>query len=202
MQWFIAYFALFCNGLLHILHCFAMVYCIFCIVLQWFIAYFALFCNGLLNILHCFAMVYCIFCIVLQWFVAYFALFCNGLLHILHCFAMVYCIFCIVLQWFIAYFALFCNGLLHIFHCFAMVYCIFYIAGGSWCHAKREGVEDIWCWCGKSSHCPPSFHTAWGTAECLVAILHTNTSTAPTGCNHQTNSIWGAVEDVAMALKG
>ena len=32
----------FCNGLLHILHCFAMVYCIFCIVLRWFIAYFAL----------------------------------------------------------------------------------------------------------------------------------------------------------------
>ena len=74
LQWFIAYFALFCNGLLHILHCFAMVYCIFCIVLQWFIAYFALFCNGLLHILHCFAMVYCIFCIVLQWFIAYFAL--------------------------------------------------------------------------------------------------------------------------------
>ena len=42
LQWFIAYFALSCNGLLHILHCFAMVYCIFCIVLQWFIAYFAL----------------------------------------------------------------------------------------------------------------------------------------------------------------
>ena len=74
LQWFIAYFALFCDGLLHILHCLAMVYCIFCIVLQWFIAYFALFCDGLLHILHCFATVYCIFCIVLQWFIAYFAL--------------------------------------------------------------------------------------------------------------------------------
>ena len=74
LQWFIAYFALYCNGLLHILHCIAMVYCIFCIVLQWFIAYFALSCNGLLHILHCFAMVYCIFCIVLQRFIAYFAL--------------------------------------------------------------------------------------------------------------------------------
>ena len=39
LQWFIAYFALFCNGLLHSLHFFAIVYCIF---LQWFIAYFAL----------------------------------------------------------------------------------------------------------------------------------------------------------------
>ena len=121
------------------MHCFAMVYCILCIVLQWFIAYYALFCNGLLHIMHCFAMVYCILCIVLQWFIAYYALFCNGLLHcfamvycifcngllhIMHCFAMVYCILCIVLQWFIAYYALFCNGLLH---CFAMVYCIFCI---------------------------------------------------------------------------
>ena len=51
---------MFCKGLLHVLHCLAMVYCIFCIVLQRFIA--------------CFAIVYCRFCIVLQWFIAYFAL--------------------------------------------------------------------------------------------------------------------------------
>ena len=55
---FILYFALFSNGLLHILHCFAMVYCIFCIVLQWFIESFAFICNSLLHILHCHAIVF------------------------------------------------------------------------------------------------------------------------------------------------
>ena len=84
----------------------------------------------------------------------------------------------------------------------AMVYCMFCIADGSWCHAKREGVEDRGCWWGKSSHCPPSFHTAWEKAECFVRSLHTNTSTstAPTDCNHQTNRLWGAVGDGAVAL--
>ena len=66
--------AIYSFSLLHILHCLAMVYCIFCIVLQWFIAHFALSCNGLLHILHCLAMVYRIFCFFLQWFIAYFAL--------------------------------------------------------------------------------------------------------------------------------
>ena len=53
----IVYF-IFCNDLLHILHCFAMVYCIFCVVLQWFTASFAFIYNSLLQILHCHAIVF------------------------------------------------------------------------------------------------------------------------------------------------